>query len=251
MLLDTSKSPLESIRAGGRYDFIVEHDVKELGAHTALYNDGDAERKYLPQYFKFMVSNPLSIRTKVRVVKDTTYLETCLENNTKSNLFMGQVEFRPAPRWSAIRLKADVHHSEKGAFTRRRNLQYLYALKMSCESTKGEGTRHVEIKEIDLKAVKVPSVIILEKPFMVQLSLTNLTGKKLGPFEVWLSLTDSKEEKAIMLSGFQRMDLHMVEAFASLEFQLNLISTKLDCRKSLVLHCLIRWRKKPMTRYLI
>ncbi|GKC57238.1 proteasome subunit beta type-5, partial [Tanacetum coccineum] len=36
---------------------------------TALYYDGDAERKYLPQYFKFMVSNPLSVRTKVRVVK--------------------------------------------------------------------------------------------------------------------------------------------------------------------------------------
>ncbi|GLT82919.1 hypothetical protein SLE2022_012430 [Rubroshorea leprosula] len=34
LLLDTSKSPVESKRAGGRYDFIVEHDVKELGAHT-------------------------------------------------------------------------------------------------------------------------------------------------------------------------------------------------------------------------
>lgn len=34
LLLDTSKSPVESIRSGGRYDFIVEHDVKELGQHT-------------------------------------------------------------------------------------------------------------------------------------------------------------------------------------------------------------------------
>ena len=34
LLLDTSKTPVESIRASGRYDFIVEHDVKELGAHT-------------------------------------------------------------------------------------------------------------------------------------------------------------------------------------------------------------------------
>ncbi|ONM05388.1 hypothetical protein ZEAMMB73_Zm00001d032566 [Zea mays] len=73
LLLDTSKSPVESIRSGGRYDFIVEHDVKELGAHTlvctALYNDGDGERKYLPQFFKFSVSNPLSVRTKVRTIK--------------------------------------------------------------------------------------------------------------------------------------------------------------------------------------
>ncbi|KAI3800385.1 hypothetical protein L1987_28475 [Smallanthus sonchifolius] len=156
MLLDTSKSPVESIRAGGRYDFIVEHDVKELGAHTlvctALYHDNDAERKYLPQYFKFMVSNPLSVRTKVRVVKDTTYLETCLENNTKSNLLMDQVEFAPAPRWSATILKADVHHSKKGGFTREifkppvliraggGIYNYLYALKMSSAPTKGEGS---------------------------------------------------------------------------------------------------------------
>jgi len=32
---------------------------------TALYNDGDGERKYLPQFFKFIVANPLSVRTKV------------------------------------------------------------------------------------------------------------------------------------------------------------------------------------------
>lgn len=50
--------------------------------------------------------------------QETTFLETCLENNTKSNLFMDQVEFEPAPRWSATILKADVHHSEKGGVTR-------------------------------------------------------------------------------------------------------------------------------------
>lgn len=118
MLLDTSKSPVESIRAGGRYDFIVEHDVKELGAHTlvctALYTDNEGERKYLPQFFKFMVANPLSVRTKVRVVKDTTYLEACLENNTKSNLYMDQVDFEPAQNWGATLLNADLHHSQEG-----------------------------------------------------------------------------------------------------------------------------------------
>ncbi|CAA0808137.1 Unknown protein [Striga hermonthica] len=71
LLLDTSKSHVESVRVGGRYDFIVEHDVKELGAHTlvctALYTDGENERKYLPQFFKFVVSNPISIRKKLNL----------------------------------------------------------------------------------------------------------------------------------------------------------------------------------------
>ncbi|KVH89546.1 Protein of unknown function DUF974, partial [Cynara cardunculus var. scolymus] len=213
LLLDTSKAPVESIRAGGRYDFIVEHDVKELGAHTlvctALYYDGDGERKYLPQYFKFIVSNPLSVRTK-----ETTYLETCLENNTKSNLEI----FKPP---ILLRAGGGIYN-------------YLYALKMSAAPAKVEVSNvlgKLQItwrtnlgepgrlqtqqiignstmrKEIDLKAVQVPSAIILEKPFTVHLSLTNLTGKKLGPFEVLLSLSDSREEKAVMISGLQRMNL--------------------------------------------
>jgi low affinity Fe/Cu permease len=43
---------------------------------TALYNGGDGERKYLPQFFKFTVSNPLSVRTKV-----TGYLFLCVSLN--------------------------------------------------------------------------------------------------------------------------------------------------------------------------
>ncbi|PWA37009.1 hypothetical protein CTI12_AA594560 [Artemisia annua] len=266
MLLDTTKTPVETIRAGGRYDFIVEHDVKELGAHTlvctALYSDGDAERKYLPQYFKFMVSNPLSVRTKVRVVKETTYLEACLENNTKSNLYMDQVDFEPSPNWSATLLKADDHHNEKDVLTREIFKppvliksgggihNYLYLLKSSLDGsapTKFEGSNvlgklqitwrtnlgepgrlqtqnilgnPITHKEIELKAMQVPSVIILEKPFTVNLRLTNLTEDKLGPFEVLFSPSNSQEEKAVMVNGLKRMALPLVEAFKSLDFQM-------------------------------
>ncbi|KAK4755019.1 hypothetical protein SAY87_008776 [Trapa incisa] len=151
LLLDTSKSAVESIRAGGRYDFIVEHDVKELGAHTlvctAHYNDGDGERKHLPQFFKFNVANPLSVRTKVRVVKDTTFIEACIENHTKSNLYMDQVEFEPAQNWSAAKLKADEHSSDENSTARETfrppvlirsggGIQnYLYQLKSSSQSS--------------------------------------------------------------------------------------------------------------------
>lgn len=111
VLSDTSKSPIESIRAGGRYDFIIEHDIKELGAHTlvcmAVYTDSDGERKHLPQFFKFVVANPLSVRTKVRSVKETTFLEACIENHTKSHLYMDQVQFEPVQPWTATALAAD------------------------------------------------------------------------------------------------------------------------------------------------
>ncbi|KAF5820751.1 putative trafficking protein particle complex subunit 13 [Helianthus annuus] len=277
LLLDTSKTPVETIRAGGRYDFIVEHDVKELGAHTlvctAQYSDGDAERKYLPQYFKFIVSNPLSVRTKVRVVKETTYLEACLENNTKSNLYMDQVDFEPTSNWSATLLKADSHLSEKSVLTREILKppiliksgggihNYLYQLKSLLDGSapsKFEGSNVlgklqitwrtnlgepgrlqtqqiigniITQREIELKATKVPSVIILEKPFTVCLSFTNLTENKVGPFEVLLSPSDSQEDKTLVGIGLKKMVLPQVEAFKSLDFQMNLIPMEAGMQK--------------------
>ncbi|XP_073144875.1 uncharacterized protein [Henckelia pumila] len=277
LLLDTSKSPVESIRASGRYDFIVEHDVKELGAHTlvctALYSDGDSERKYLPQFFKFMVSNPLSVRTKVRVVKENTFLEACIENNTKSNLYMDQVEFEPAQNWTATVLKADSHLSERNLLTRELFKEpiliragggiynYLYQLRLSSQDSarvKLEGSNvlgklqitwrtnlgepgrlqtqnilgnPITRKEIELQAVEVPSVIILEKPFVARLNLVNQTERVLGPFEVWLSESNTLDEKTVMVNGLHTVTLGEVQASSSLEFQLNLIAVKNGIQK--------------------
>ncbi|GLT30350.1 hypothetical protein SLA2020_051540 [Shorea laevis] len=289
LLLDTSKSPVESIRAGGRYDFIVEHDVKELGAHTlvctALYNDGDGERKYLPQFFKFSVSNPLSVRTKVRAVKETTYLEACIENHTKSNLYMDQVDFEPSQHWSSTVLKAKENHLVGNDSTREifkppiliRSgggiYNFLYKLRLSSQDSgqvKVEGTNilgklqitwrtnlgepgrlqtqqilgtPIARKDVELLLVEVPSVINLDRPFSidltvrlftalpVHLNLVNHTDTKLGPFEVFLSQNNSHEEKVFMINGLQTMALPQLEASGSTDFHLNLIATKLGVQR--------------------
>ncbi|KAK8444810.1 hypothetical protein SEVIR_9G203600v4 [Setaria viridis] len=272
LLLDTSKSPVESIRSGGRYDFIVEHDVKELGAHTlvctALYNDADGERKYLPQFFKFSVSNPLSVRTK-----DITYLEACIENHTKSNLYMDQVDFEPAQQWKATRLEADEHpsavKSEIGDLCKQPILiragggiyNYLYQLRSSSDeaaqpkselsSTLGKfqitwrtnlgepgrlQTQNIHStptasKDVDLRAVKVPPIIYAERPFMVNLCLTNQTDKTVGPFEVFLAPSMTGEESAVLVNGLQKLILPLVEAFESIKFDLSMVATQLGVQK--------------------
>lgn len=50
--------------------------------------------------------------------QDTTFLEACIENHTKSNLYMDQVEFEPVQSWNATKLKADEHHPEKNSVAR-------------------------------------------------------------------------------------------------------------------------------------
>ncbi|TYG97307.1 hypothetical protein ES288_A10G028400v1 [Gossypium darwinii] len=276
LLLDTSKSPVGTIHAGGHYDFIVEHDVKELGAYTmvctALYNDGDGERKYLPQFFKFVVANPLSVRTKVRTIKETTYLEACIENHTKSNLYVDQVEFEPAPHWTAKILKADefypADNSSTGEIVKPPILvrsgggihNYLYQMKISSPGSEQVKAKRSSIlgklqiswrtnlgepgrlqtqqilgnpsscKEIELQVLGIPSLIILDKPFSVDLNLTNHTDSELGPFEVWLS-KNSAHEKFVMFNGLQTMALPAVEAFGSTDFHLNVVATKLGVQR--------------------
>eukprot|EP00873_Tetraselmis_striata_P026048 jgi/Tetstr1/446312/TSEL_033855.t1 len=123
VLADNTSSPLPLLTPGGRHDFIVSHDVKELGAHTlvcsAVYTSGDGERKYLPQYFKFPAHNPLSVRTKVRSVGDDSFLETCVENCTKAPLLINYVRFDPAPHLKVTELKrptvvADFKDADSG-----------------------------------------------------------------------------------------------------------------------------------------
>ncbi|XP_044496975.1 trafficking protein particle complex subunit 13-like isoform X2 [Mangifera indica] len=252
LLLDTSKSPVESIRAGGRYDFIVEYDVKELGPHTlvctALYNDGEGERKYLPQFFKFAVTNPLSVRTKVRILKEITYLEACIENHTKANLYMDQVEFEPAQNWTATMLKADEPESENNSQSSKifkppvliRSSggihNYLYQLRMtSHDSTpvKVQGSNVLGKFQITWRTnLGEPGRLQTQQILgSLHLKLSNHMDREQGPFEVWLSESDSREEKVVMINGLQIMVLPRVEAFGSADFHLNLIATKLGVQR--------------------
>ncbi|CAI7861327.1 unnamed protein product, partial [Closterium sp. NIES-53] len=116
VLADNSSSPLERIQAGGRHDFIIEHDIKELGSHTlvcsAHYIDF-GEHKVLPQYFKFMAANPLSVKTKVRTIRESTFLEACIENGSKAALFLDQVRFEPTPAWQVAQLEPEFTGKEE------------------------------------------------------------------------------------------------------------------------------------------
>ena len=109
-LFDCAAAPLPAIQPGSSYDFIVEHDLKELGAHTLACTVEYAEdvpagvpvdRRRHPQHFKFDVANPVAVRTKTRPGRDgATFLEACVENATKQTLLLSAATFEPAPRFT-------------------------------------------------------------------------------------------------------------------------------------------------------
>ena len=108
VLRDDTARPIARLQPGESRDFVVEHDLKELGAHTlvcsAVYTDGGepglggGERRFAPQYFKFSAGNPLAVRTKVRAgAPNRTLLEACVENATKHPLFLSEARFDAVP----------------------------------------------------------------------------------------------------------------------------------------------------------
>ncbi|KAJ6935482.1 hypothetical protein NC652_010484 [Populus alba x Populus x berolinensis] len=161
------------------------------------------------------------------VSQETTYLEACIENHTKTNLYMDQVEFEPAPNWSAKILKADEHKSEDNSPSREifkppvlvksgggiRN--YLYQLSLSSHGSAesnvlgklqitwrtnlGEPGRlqtqqilgtSITPKEIALHVAEVPSAINLDRPF-----LFDLETKAVSFLQVHLNLTNQTDRE--------------------------------------------------------
>lgn len=276
MLTDNSKAPMDFIKGGGRHDFMIEHDIKELGPHTlmcmAVYTDPEGERKYLPQYFKFVASNPLSVRTKVRSVQDSTFLEACIENHTKAHLFMDQVHFEPAPPWTVtviqagnedelqdpfekalskrsrlIRANGGVHnylyqlqHPQEPTGMRVENSNTLGKLDITWRTTLGEPGRlqtqqilgsAIPLKEVDLRVLEVPSRVIVERPFLLRLSVSNHTDRRLGPLEVSMSQDEVEGQGAVLINGLWAMVVPSLEAYTTADLSLSLVATAVGVQK--------------------
>lgn len=277
MLADNSKTPMDFIKGGGRYDFMIEHDIKELGPHTlmcmAVYTDPDGERKYLPQYFKFVAANPLSVRTKVRTVKENTFLEACIENHTKAHLFMDQVHFEPALPWTVTVIQAEDDNRStnplENALSKQSHLiranggvrNYLYQLKqlvhepvsmrvensntlgkldITWRTTLGEPGRlqtqqilgsAIPQKEVDIRVVEVPSRVIVERAFLLRLSVSNRTDRRLGPLEISMSQDDVEGKGAIVINGLWAMVVPSLEPFTTTDLNLSLVATAVGVQK--------------------
>ncbi|KAI3986382.1 hypothetical protein MKX01_002227 [Papaver californicum] len=84
---------------------------------------------------------------------------------------------------------------------------------------------------IELQIAEVPSVTLLKKPFVVRLTITNHLNKDMGPFKIFLSRQDLQEEEAVMIHGAQNLGIRQVEAFSSMEINLNLIAARVGFQK--------------------
>ncbi|GJJ12510.1 hypothetical protein Clacol_006753 [Clathrus columnatus] len=106
------------LHAGGLLETTATHEMKELGQHVLCCSvsyrlSPVSEVQTLRKYYKFMVTNPLSVRTKVhtphspsalqsRSERDKIFLEVHIENLTQEPMSFELLRFLPVGDWNVL-----------------------------------------------------------------------------------------------------------------------------------------------------
>ncbi|KAG8724135.1 hypothetical protein FRC09_000209 [Ceratobasidium sp. 395] len=150
------------LQPGEMLQLVVSHEIKELGQHvlacTVSYHVPPALRnstvppedpanptlRTIRKFYKFMVSNPLSVRTKVHVPRSPTallspverhkvFLEVHVQNLTAKPLHFERIQFECADGW---KLDSPPAGTDKLSLLHPQDLrQYMYILLPTPEAT--------------------------------------------------------------------------------------------------------------------
>ena len=79
-------------------EFMVHHEIKELGIHILVcsvhYTTPEKERKFFRKFYKFQVLNPLAVKTKVNTLQDgRVFLETQVQNVAGTPMYLERMRY--------------------------------------------------------------------------------------------------------------------------------------------------------------
>ncbi|PRP89496.1 hypothetical protein PROFUN_01359 [Planoprotostelium fungivorum] len=101
-------TPIISFQSGESHDYVVSHEVKEIGIHilvcTVSYTRHTGESKSFRKFFKFQVMNPISIKMQTHDLQHGIFLTAQIQNLTTNPLFLETVRFEPLPLYVATDL---------------------------------------------------------------------------------------------------------------------------------------------------
>jgi len=248
----------------------VLQEVKEGGIHilvcTVNYVKHDGEKKNFKKFFKFQVTNPISVRTQTHDLQQGIFLSAQVQNVTQSHLFLESVRFEPVPLFVATDLNSveDLNESKLQNFGDLVYLkssdirQYLFKLEAKnphdqraktstvlgkvdivWKANLGETGRYqtvpVERKlstqvDVELTIRNVPAHIILEQPFTVQCELTNRSDKVIVPKLSFLKAQKNSNNN-IVVNGLSGQHLGKLPGGSTTTISLNLFPTKPGVQK--------------------
>ena len=114
-LHDTSQESSHNLLANQTVEFVLNHEIKELGMHilicTIRYTVGREERQ-LKKSYKFNSLNPLAVKTKINSsVEGKFFLEAQLQNVSAAPMFLERMRFEPTEHFQVqdLNLTASEH----------------------------------------------------------------------------------------------------------------------------------------------
>ncbi|KAJ1966360.1 hypothetical protein GGI12_000140 [Dipsacomyces acuminosporus] len=133
---------LRQMGPGHPFNLQVAHEIKELGAHilacSIMYLSAQGERKTMQKSFKFQVSNPLVVKTKVNHLDRDVLLEVQVHNATNSTMALERLRFEAASPFEFEDLNllqggSSIWGSAAGFMQPGDVRQYLYRLRPKAE----------------------------------------------------------------------------------------------------------------------
>ncbi|KAI8333215.1 hypothetical protein BD560DRAFT_360566 [Blakeslea trispora] len=101
VLSDTTQTPMATLEIQATYDTTVSHEIKELGVHILVcsvhYIAPDGKKRHFRKFYKFQVSNPLAVKTKLNnMIDGRVFLEAQLQNVSAGPMFLERMKFEPS-----------------------------------------------------------------------------------------------------------------------------------------------------------
>uniref|UniRef100_T1HZI1 Uncharacterized protein n=2 Tax=Rhodnius TaxID=13248 RepID=T1HZI1_RHOPR len=213
--MDLSTVPLASndIEPGATVDQLINHEVKEFGAHILIceinYYCGNLTSEPLTfrKFFKFEVLKPLDVKTKLYTAESNeVYLEAQVQNITSGSLILEKVSLETSELFRVAELNTctEVGDLEVSSMSSGDSRQFLYSLTPVCDhlanvkvlskttyigkldivwkTNLGEKGRlqtsqlqrsPPDLGEIHLSVDQVPAIVLLEEAFNFTFSLSN------------------------------------------------------------------------------
>ncbi|CEP14942.1 hypothetical protein [Parasitella parasitica] len=139
VLSDTSTTPHTALETQATYDKTISHEIKELGVHILVcsvhYTAPDGRRRHFRKFYKFQVSNPLAVKTKLNnMIDGRVFLEAQLQNVSAGPMFLERMRFEPSEHFQFEDLNQCVKDNDDSSifgdsFIHPQDVrQYLYML---------------------------------------------------------------------------------------------------------------------------
>ncbi|KAL9552365.1 hypothetical protein PS6_004508 [Mucor atramentarius] len=140
VLSDSTTSPHTALETQATYDTTVSHEIKELGVHILVcsvhYSAPDGRKRHFRKFYKFQVSNPLAVKTKLNnMIDGRVFLEAQLQNVSAGPMFLERMKFEPSEHFQFEDLNQCVSKEQEASsvfgdsFIHPQDVrQYLYML---------------------------------------------------------------------------------------------------------------------------